>query len=143
MAALRPIVRDLSDAGIRVSLFLAPDPRQLDAAAELGAAVVELHTGTYCDAYRENPALYAEEGRRIVAAADHGAALGLEMHAGHGLTYETVPLVASLPAMRELNIGHFLIGEAVFVGLGGAIAEMRRHMSEARAAAEAKAGGAP
>lgn len=142
-AALRPMIQELNAAGIRVSLFLAPDLRQLDAAAELGAPVVELHTGTFCDAVHVSPALYAEEGRRIVAAAAHGAGLGLEMHAGHGLTYDTVGLVAALPAIRELNIGHFLIGESVFRGLGGAIAEMRRHMDEARMHAEAAAGRAP
>ena len=139
LAALRPIVRELGAAGIRVSLFLAPDPRQLDAAAELGAPVVELHTGTYCEAVHEGEAVFAEELARLVEAAAHGARLGIEMHAGHGLTYDTVGPVAAIPSMRELNIGHFLIGEAVFTGLAGSIGEMRRRMDAARSAAEAAA----
>jgi len=139
MAMLRPIVGELSAAGIRVSLFIAPDPRQLDAAAALGAPVVELHTGTYCEAFEESAEAFAAESRRIAEAARHGAALGLEIHAGHGLSYETVGPVAALPMVRELNIGHFLIGEAIFTGLDGAIREMRRAMAAARDAAEADA----
>ncbi len=135
--ALRPLVAELGAAGIRVSLFIAPDPRQLDAAAELGAPVVELHTGTYCEAYEESSDVFAAETRRLVEAARYGAGLGLEIHAGHGLSYETVGPVAAIPEVRELNIGHFLIGEAVFRGLEASIRVMRALMDEARASAEA------
>lgn len=128
---LQPIVARLQDAGIRVSLFIAPDPRQLDAAARLGVPVVELHTGPY--AHAETPDEIATELVRLTHAAETGAALGLEMHAGHGLTYENVLPVAALLQLAELNIGHFLIGEAVFVGLDAAIRRMRGLMDEARA----------
>ena len=101
-----------------MSLFIEPDPRQLDAARKLGAPVVELHTGAYCEAVAEGDGEGVERHlKRIAAAARHGAGLGLEIHAGHGLTYETVKPVAALPEIAELNIGHFLIGEAIFVGL--------------------------
>ncbi|AXS40244.1 pyridoxine 5'-phosphate synthase [Breoghania sp. L-A4] len=131
--ALRPLVGALEDAGIRVSLFIEPDKRQLDAALALGAPVVELHTGAYCDAAMA----FDETARRahlarIEEAASHGAAIGLEVHAGHGLSFDTVADIARLPQIMELNIGHFLIGEAVFTGLGAAIAEMRRRMVAAR-----------
>lgn len=122
-------VTALGEAGIRVSLFIEADPRQLDAARELGAPVVELHTGSYCDhvgAARER------ELARIVAAARHGASIGLEVHAGHGLGFDTVGPVAAIPEIVELNIGHFLVGEAVFIGLAAAIREMRRRMDNAR-----------
>jgi pyridoxine 5-phosphate synthase len=128
---LAPIVARLQDAGIRVSLFIAPDAAQLDAAARLGAPVVELHTGPYSHA--TDPVEVAAELARLQAAAAHGAALGLEMHAGHGLTFDNVGPVAAMPQLRELNIGHFLIGEAVFTGLGAAIARMRAAMDAARA----------
>jgi len=126
---LRPVVSRLSEAGIRVSLFIDPDPAQLDAAVELGAPVVELHTGRYCE---ETGAGREAELRRIVAAAAHAEAIGLECHAGHGLSYATVGPVAAIPTVVELNIGHFLIGEAIFLGLGGAVREMRRLMDAAR-----------
>ncbi len=131
MDALRPVIARLGDAGIRVSLFIEPDPRQLDAARTLGAPVVELHTGAYCDA----PAGEAREAQltRLVTAAAHGAEIGLEVHAGHGLTYDTVEPVAAIPALAELNIGHFLIGEAIFGGLDQAVRRMRMHMDKARA----------
>jgi pyridoxine 5-phosphate synthase len=129
--SLHPIVARLRDAGIRVSLFIAPDERQLDAAARLGAPVVELHTGPYAHAFDDGDA--AAELARLAAAARHGAALGLEIHAGHGLSYDNVGPVAALPDLAELNIGHFLIGEAVFVGLDGAIRQMRALMDAARA----------
>jgi len=129
--SLHPIVAALRDAGIRVSLFIAPDERQLDAAARLGAPVVELHTGPYAHAFDDGDA--AAELARLAAAARHGAALGLEIHAGHGLTYANVGPVAALPQLAELNIGHFLIGEALFTGLDGAIRQMRRLMDAARA----------
>lgn len=127
---LLPIVRQLSDAGIRVSLFVDPDPAQLDAAVSLGAPVVELHTGTYCDV---EEAGRDAELERIRAAAAHCAKVGLECHAGHGLNFENVSPVAAIPNVMELNIGHFLIGEAIFLGLGDAVREMRRLMDAARA----------
>ncbi|ABC22654.1 pyridoxine 5'-phosphate synthase [Rhodospirillum rubrum] len=126
---LAPIITALGEAGVRVSLFIEPDLRQLDAARALGAPVVELHTGAYCDA-AAGPAREAQF-LRIDKAARHAQALGLECHAGHGLTYDTVEPVAALPAIAELNIGHFLIGEAIFVGLHQAIARMRAHMDAA------------
>ena len=128
---LAPIISRLQDAGIRVSLFIAPEARQLEAAARLGAPVVELHTGPYSHAVTE--AEVAAEMARLVRAAETGAALGLEMHAGHGLTFDNVGPVAALAQLPELNIGHFLIGEAVFTGLGPAIARMRAAMDESRA----------
>jgi pyridoxine 5-phosphate synthase len=129
---LAPIIRRLGDAGVRVSLFIDAEKRQLDAAATLGAPVVELHTGAYCDAQgvqRER------ELQRLVAAAAHAEAIGLECHAGHGLSFETVAAVASIPTIVELNIGHFLVGEAIFSGLDSAIRRMRALMDKARAAA--------
>ncbi|MDB5361739.1 MAG: pyridoxine 5-phosphate synthase [Rhodospirillales bacterium] len=128
---LAPIIAKLRDAGIRVSLFIAPDRPQLDMAARLGAPVVELHTGPYCHAAAG--ALRAAELKRMAEAAAHGHGLGLEIHAGHGLDFETVGDVAALPEVAELNIGHFLIGEAIFVGLGPAIRRMRLTMNAARA----------
>jgi pyridoxine 5-phosphate synthase len=127
---LAPIVRVLSEARIRVSLFVEADSRQLDAAKSLGAPVVELHTGAYCDATG------ADRERHLKAireAAAYGASLGLEMHAGHGLGYETVGPIAAIPEIRELNIGHFLVGEAIFCGLDASIRRMRALMDEARA----------
>jgi pyridoxine 5-phosphate synthase len=130
---LSPIIRQLSDAGIRVSLFIEPDPRQLDAAVSLGAPVVELHTGSYADL--EGKAQEAEFAR-IEAAAAHAEAIGLEGHAGHGLTFDNVAPVAAITTLVELNIGHFLIGEAIFSGLDSAIRRMRSLMDKARADAE-------
>jgi pyridoxine 5-phosphate synthase len=129
---LAPVVRALRDAGIRVSLFIEPEARAVDTAVALGAPVVELHTGAYCDAYRSRPEAYERERRRIENAAGHAAALGLEVHAGHGLSFDTVRPIARLPEIVELNIGHFLIGEAIFVGLDQSIRTMRRLMEEAR-----------
>lgn len=129
--SLQPIVARLRDAGIRVSLFIAPDARQLEASARLGVPVVELHTGPY--AHATTPDEIAMELARLTRAAEAGAALGLEVHAGHGLTYDNVGPVAALPQLAELNIGHFLIGEAVFVGLDAAIRRMRSLMDESRA----------
>ncbi|MCG5239713.1 pyridoxine 5'-phosphate synthase [Azospirillum doebereinerae] len=125
----RPI-GELGAAGIRVSLFIDPEPAQLDAAKALDAPVVELHTGAYCDA--ETPETRAHELERIVRAAAHAEAIGLECHAGHGLSYASVGPVAAIPTIVELNIGHFLIGEAIFVGLTNAIARMRAAMNAAR-----------
>lgn len=126
---LRPYVEALSAAGIRVSLFIEADQRQLDAASEIGAPVVELHTGAYCDA---TGAAREAELRRLITAARHAAEIGLECHAGHGLAFDTVKPVAAIPSIVELNIGHFLIGEAIFVGLDAAIRRMRALMNEGR-----------
>ena len=134
---LRSFIEPLRGAGCRVSLFLGPDPAQIRAAASVGASVVELHTGTYCDMHYENK--FEERDRelaRLSEAARLGAELGLEIHAGHGLTYETVSPVAALPEVAELNIGHFLVGEAILLGLRDAIAEMRRIMDRARKKAQ-------
>ena len=127
---LKPMVARLRDAGIRVSLFIEADPRQLEAAVSLGAPVVELHIGRYCEI--EGTAKQAELERIVRAAALCGK-LGLECHAGHGLSYSDVGPIAAIPEVRELNIGHFLVGEAIFVGLEPAIREMRRIMDAARA----------
>jgi pyridoxine 5-phosphate synthase len=129
--ALAPMIRDLSAAGIRVSLFINPDPVQLDAAVEVGAPVIELHTGAYCDA--ETDAARGHEFERIRNAAAHAEAIGLECHAGHGLSFDTVTPVAAIPTIVELNIGHFLIGEAIFGSLDGTIKRMRALMDRARA----------
>lgn len=127
-------VGPLAAAGCRVSLFVDPDPAQIDAASHAGAAVVEMHTGSYAEAYYDRREGEAEqELGRLSEAAAHAHGLGLEVHAGHGLTYETVGPVAALPEVAELNIGHFLVGEAIFVGFAAAIGEMRRLMDVARA----------
>ncbi len=127
---LKPIVRELVDAGIRVSMFIEPDKKQLDASRAFGAPVVELHTGAYSEAK-------GAEQERLLAkcqeAARYGASLGLEIHAGHGLSYENVQPIAAIPEVRELNIGHYLIGEAIFVGLEASIRRMRQLMDGARA----------
>lgn len=128
---LAPIVAALAEAGIRVSLFIEPDRRQLDAAVGLGAPVVELHTGAYCEAASAGSG-QEDELRKIATAASHGADLGLEVHAGHGITFETVTAIAQIPELVELNIGHFLVGEAIFVGLAESIATMHQLMREAR-----------
>ena len=129
-------VAPLVEMGARVSLFIAPDPRQVEASARVGAAVVELHTGTYCDAVAEGRLQEAaDELTRLIAAAAQAASLGLEVHLGHGITYDSVGPLAAIPEAVELNIGHFLIGEAVFRGLDGAMAEMRRRMDLARGVA--------
>lgn len=127
---LKRYVDALGGAGIRVSLFVDPDPVQIDAAVRLGAPVIELHVGPYCDAI-PGPAQEAEL-ERIRAAAAHAAAVGLECHAGHGLTFDNVGPVAAIPTIVELNIGHFLIGEAIFSSLESAIARMRAAMDSAR-----------
>ncbi|MGU3360167.1 pyridoxine 5'-phosphate synthase [Methylobacterium sp. M6A4_1b] len=132
--SLLPRIARLSEAGIRVSLFVEPDEAVMDAARRLGAPVVELHTGSYCEAVAEGDAeRTAHELDRIARAAAYGAGIGLEIHAGHGLALDSVGAVAALPEIAELNIGHALIGEAIFVGLTRAIRDMRRAMDEARA----------
>ncbi len=132
-SALAPAIAALADAGIRVSLFIDPDPRQLEAAAAVGAPVVELHTG----AYAECP---EAEFERLRAAARQTTTLGLECHAGHGLSFENVAPIAALPEVHELNIGHFLLGQAIFEGLGTVVAEMKRRMIAARLAAAGQGG---
>ncbi|HXQ54089.1 MAG TPA: pyridoxine 5'-phosphate synthase [Stellaceae bacterium] len=129
MAHLARFVGKLGQAGIRVSLFIDPEERQLEAARRLGAPVVELHTGAYCEAAG---AARARELDRLVAAAVAAEAFGLECHAGHGLGFDTVGPVAAIATIVELNIGHFLIGEAIFVGLDAAVKRMRALMQEAR-----------
>ena len=126
---LQPVVSRLADAGIRVSLFIAPDERQLDAALRLGAPVVEFHTGEYAHATGEHVPI---ELNRIADMAALAAKNGIEPHAGHGLTYENVQPIAAIPQLAELNIGHYLIGEAVFVGLDAAVRKMRELMDDAR-----------
>ncbi|HYG27546.1 MAG TPA: pyridoxine 5'-phosphate synthase, partial [Caulobacteraceae bacterium] len=127
-------VRLLKGAGVRVSLFIEPDELQVGKAAEIGAQVVELHTGAYCEAvvHGDEEAAARHLGRLTTAAA-LADRQGLEVHAGHGLDYESVAPVAAIPQIAELNIGHFLIGEAIFTGLAPAIARMRQLMDEARA----------
>lgn len=126
---LAPMVAELGAARIRVSLFIEPDARQIDAAIRLGAPVVELHTGRYAEL---DGADRAEELRRIADAAALAAKNGIEVHAGHGLTFDNVGPIAAIPQVRELNIGHFLIGEALFVGLGESVRRMREEMDAAR-----------
>nr|WP_022676868.1 MULTISPECIES: pyridoxine 5'-phosphate synthase [Novosphingobium] len=126
---LAPIVSRLADAGIRVSLFIAPDARQIEAAIKLGAPVVELHTGEYAHAEGEARAV---ELKRLADMAALAAKNGIEPHAGHGLTYDNVQPVAAIPQLAELNIGHYLIGEAIFVGLDAAVRRMRTLMDEVR-----------
>ena len=126
---LAPIVSRLADAGIRVSLFIAPEPRQIEAAMKLGAPVIELHTGEYAHAEGE---ARAAELRRLYDMAALAARCGIEPHAGHGLTYENVTAVAAIPQLAELNIGHYLIGEAIFTGLEAAVLKMRELMDTAR-----------
>jgi pyridoxine 5-phosphate synthase len=130
---LTDYIAPLRAAGIRVSMFIGHDARQIEASARIGAAVVELHTGHYSDLHAEGR---LDEAEAELAALRKGAtlahSLGLEVHAGHGLTYENVGPIAAIPELMELNIGHFLVGEALFMGLGPAIEEMRRRMDEAR-----------
>ena len=132
---LAAFVAPLREAGCRVSMFIGHDQRQIAASARIGAAVVELHTGAYCDLHHEGR--FAERDAELAAlraGATYAHSLGLEVHAEHGLTYDTVSPIAAFPEVRELNIGHFLIAESIFRGLGPAIAEMRRLMDLARAA---------
>jgi pyridoxine 5-phosphate synthase len=132
-AAIAPLIGRLAAAGIRVSCFIDPDPVQVGAAKAAGAAVVELHTGAYCEAVRRGSPAAPRLLEQLKAAAREAARLGLEVHAGHGIDYETAPAVAAIPEVVELNIGHFLIGEAIFIGLGPAIQRMRALMDAARA----------
>ncbi len=130
---LVPVVRELKAAGIRVSLFIEPDPRAVEVSSELGADIVELHTGAYCDhALADDARGVAAEIDRLTNAARLADEAGLEVHAGHGLTFNTVAPLARMPQVVELNIGHFLIGEAIFGGLHAAVRRMRALMDEAR-----------
>ena len=131
---LAHFIAPLREAGCRVSIFIAADKRQIEAAHRIGAQVIEIHTGAYCDAHAGGR--FEDRDRElesITEMADFAHGLGLEVHAGHGLTYDTVQPIAALPQMMELNIGHFLIGEAIFRGIVPSIQEMRRLMDEARA----------
>jgi pyridoxine 5-phosphate synthase len=133
---LKLVTAELSKASMRVSLFIEPSRTAIDAAKSIGAPVVELHTGAWCDAHAHGEAERAKhEFKRIAMAAAYAREQGIECHAGHGLDYETARRVAALPEVVELNIGHFLIGEAIFVGLPAAIRDMRRAMDEGRAKA--------
>lgn len=131
---LAPFIADLQTAGIRVSLFVDPAPVQIEAARTVNADIVELHTGAYVEAFQHaGDLLNNADLKRIILAAEQAAALGLEVHAGHGLTYDTVAPVAERPEIVELNIGHFLVGEALFGGLDASIRRMRSLMDRARA----------
>jgi len=132
-ATLGPMVAALTQAGVRVSLFIEPAPAQIEAAMQLGAPVVELHTGRYAElGGTQDAELRADELRRIADAAALAARNGIEVHAGHGLTYANVAPIAAIPQVVELNIGHFLVGEALFVGLPEAVRRMRAEMDAAR-----------
>jgi pyridoxine 5-phosphate synthase len=136
-AQLTPAVAELKRTGIRVSLFIAADPTQIEAAVAIGAPVIEIHTGAWCDALAEGHVAAAEaEWRRIQDGAKLAKRLGLEVHAGHGLNFETAQTIAALPEIVELNIGHFLIGEAVYSGLADAVRTMRAAMERGRARAK-------
>jgi len=128
----------LKAAGIRVSLFIAADPRQIEAAKAVGAPVIEIHTGAWCEALAHDRAAAAREWTRIVEGARLAKRLGLEVHAGHGLDFASAETIAALPEIVELNIGHFLIGEAVYVGLEAAIGTMRAAMDRGRTGAAAR-----
>jgi len=130
---IAPVAQRLAQAGIRVSCFIDPDAAQVAASKAVGAQVVELHVGPYCDAVRERSAHAERHLAALQAAASEAARLGLEVHAGHGIDYESVRAIAAIPEFAELNIGHFLIGEAIFVGLASAIQRMRALMDDARA----------
>ncbi len=136
--SLKPFVAELGKAGIRVSMFIEPSGEALKASADLGAPVVELHTGAWCDALAHHDKARADyEFGRLRVAAAQTAGLGLECHAGHGLDYDSARVISGLPQVVELNIGHFLIGEAIFVGLAETVKRMRAAMEEGRAAAGA------
>jgi pyridoxine 5-phosphate synthase len=131
--ALAPVIGRLNDAGIRVSLFIAADPSQIEMAAKLRAPVIEIHTGAWCDAVTDGDKAKAEaEWQRIVEGAALARAAGLEVHAGHGLDYATAETIAALPEIVELNIGYFMVGEALFVGLAETVRQMRAAMDRGR-----------
>ena len=124
LALMKDVCADLAESGVRVSLFIDPDLRQLDAAIEAGAPVVEIHTGQYAEARGERE--IQSELDKIIRAVEYGTASGLQVNAGHGLDYHNVKAVASIPGIRELNIGHSIVARAVFTGLGPAVSEMKR-----------------
>jgi pyridoxine 5-phosphate synthase len=131
---LKPFIARLNDAGIRVSLFIAAEPRQIEMAAQLRAPVIEIHTGAWCDAVVDSHAAKAEaEWQRIMSGSKLARSAGLEVHAGHGLDYATAEKIARLPEIVELNIGYYMIGEALFVGLAGTVRAMRAAMDRGRA----------
>jgi pyridoxine 5-phosphate synthase len=131
---LYPLLAELRAAGIRVSLFIAAEPAQIDAAAELGAPVIEIHTGAWCEALAaQQGERAAAEFERIRTGASRARGLGLEVHAGHGLDYATAQAIAAVPELAELNIGHFIVGEAIFGGLAEAVRRMRAAMDRGRA----------
>ncbi|MBV9288688.1 MAG: pyridoxine 5'-phosphate synthase [Hyphomicrobiales bacterium] len=137
--ALKPFVAELARAGVRVSMFVEPSSEALKASADLGAPVVELHTGAWCDALARGDSARADyEFGRLRVAAAQTPTLRLECHAGHGLDYESARAIAALPQVVELNIGHFLVGEAIFVGLAETVRRMRAAMEEGRALAEGR-----
>jgi len=130
---LQPFIARLNDAGVRVSLFISADPRQIEMAASLRAPVIEIHTGAWCDAVVDGHGAKAEaEWQRIVAGVALARSVGLEVHAGHGLDYGTAETIAGLPEIAELNIGYYMIGEAVFVGLAETVRRMRAAMDRGR-----------
>src|SRR5438132_6793043 len=130
---LHHYIAKLGDAGIRVSLFIAADPRQIEMAAKLRAPVIEIHTGAWCDAVVDgHPEKAAAEWQRIAAGAKLARAAGLEVHAGHGLDYQTAETIAALPEIAELNIGYFMVGEALFVGIAETVRQMRAAMDRGR-----------
>jgi pyridoxine 5-phosphate synthase len=132
-AALEPAIRRLGETGIRVSLFIAADARQIEAAARIGAPVIEIHTGAWCDALADERMEAAEaEWLRIREGVKLAKAAGLEVHAGHGLDFATAEAIATLGEVVELNIGHFLVGEAVFSGLAEVVKAMRAAMDRGR-----------
>ena len=140
---LRPVVAKLADAGVRVSLFIAADPAQIETAAAIGAPVIEIHTGAWCDAMvAGHVAAGADEFARITQGAALAASAGLEVHAGHGLDYVAAERIAAVPQIVELNIGHFLVGEALFDGLAGAVRAMRAAMDRGRSQAQSRDRGA-
>jgi len=139
-ATLAPAIAQFNAAGIRTSLFISPDREQIEMAAQLKAPVIELHTGTWCDALIAGSSKADAEWTRIVEGAKLAHSLGLEVHAGHGLDYASAETIAALPQIVELNIGHFLMGEALFVGLKQAIGTMRAAMARGRAKAESNVG---
>jgi pyridoxine 5-phosphate synthase len=133
-AQLAPVIQSLKAAAIRVSLFIGAAPAQIETAAALGAPVIEIHTGSWCDALTEGHTAQAEtEWQLILKGASLAKSLGLEVHAGHGLDYATAETIAALPQIVELNIGHFLVGEAVFAGLSETVKQMRAAMDRGRA----------
>jgi len=137
--ALAPVISRFNDAGVRVSLFIAADPRQIEMAASLRAPVIEIHTGAWCDAIADGHTAKAEaEWLRIVAGAELAQSAGLEVHAGHGLDYATAERIAALPQIVELNIGYYMMGEALFVGLPATVRQMRAAMDRGRRTLESQ-----